>query len=66
MFYLTQVLSVLVVSYGCFIHGSSVVYGIFATIGLESESTQLLNNVTNQTVLGFDYDPVTDTSWIRK
>ena len=64
---LPQVLSVLVISFGCYIHGSSVVFGIFATIGLETESKTLLNSTTsNQTVLGFSYDPVRDSAWISK
>ena len=60
-----QVLSVLVVSFGTFIHGTSVVFGIYATMGLETESQTLKPN-TNETVLGFEYDSVRDASWIRE
>ena len=60
-----QVLSVLVVSFGTFIHGTSVVFGIYATMGLETESQTHKPN-TNETVLGFEYDSVRDASWIRE
>ena len=63
---LPQLLPVLVVSYGSFIQGTSVIFGTFASIGLESESKEWLNNDPNETVLGFDFDPVIDNAWISK
>jgi len=50
---LPLVLSVIVVSFGCFIHGSSVVFGGIAVVGLEAS-----------TELGFDWDKTHDSAWL--
>ena len=63
---LPQILSVLVVSLGCLIHGSSVVYVSYAQIGLKNESETIVNLTTNETALGFDYDSARDDSWLCK
>ena len=60
---LPVILSVLVISFGCFIHGSSVVYGGIAVVGLENASKTLKPN-SNQTELGFDWDNTQDSAWL--
>jgi len=60
---LPQVLAVLAVSFGCFIHGTSYMYGAVALVGLEVSSQKLLPNSTD-TELGFDYDNTRDSAWI--
>ena len=62
-----QVLAVLVVSLGCLIHGTSVVFGIYAIMGLAKDSS----NTTTDTLdepggLGFDFDIVRDSSWLSE
>ena len=64
-----QVLSVLVVSLGCLIHGTSVVFGIYAIMGLAGDSsnttdTDINNNGTGG--LGFEFDIVRDSSWLSE
>ena len=64
-----QVLSVLVVSFGCLIHGTSVVFGIYAIMGLAGDSsnatdTDINNNGTGG--LGFEFDIVRDSSWLSE
>jgi len=58
-----QVLAVLAVSFGCFIHGTSVMYGVVAVLGIEESSQKLKPNST-ETVLGFAYDKTEDSAWI--
>ena len=66
----------LVISFGCLIHGTSVVYGIYAIMGLARDSSTLIiqddddlhqnqsmKNIS-QTELGFEFDSVRDSSWI--
>lgn len=60
---LPQVLAVLAVSFGCFIHGTSYMYGAVALVGLEESSKKLKPNST-ETELGFDYDNTRDGAWI--
>jgi len=60
---LPQVLAVLAVSFGCFIHGTSYMYGAVALVGLEESSQKLIPNSTD-TELGFDYDNTRDSAWI--
>ena len=54
---LPLVLSVIVVSFGCFIHGSSVVFGGIAVVGLDA---------ANSTELGFDWDNTHDSAWLGR
>lgn len=60
---LPVVLSVLVVSFGCFIHGTSVVYGGIAVVGLDTASRTLKPN-SNETELGFEWDNTKDSAWL--
>jgi len=60
---LPQVLAVLAVSFGCFIHGTSYMYGAVALVGLEESSKPLRPNST-ETELGFAYDNTKDGAWI--
>jgi len=60
---LPQVLAVLAVSFGCFIHGTSYMYGAVALVGLEESSKKMKPNST-ETELGFDYDNTRDGAWI--
>jgi len=60
---LPQVLAVLAVSFGCFIHGTSYMYGVVAVLGIEESSQKLKPNST-ETELGFDYDKTEDSAWI--
>ena len=60
---LPLVLSVLVVSFGCFIHGTSVVYGAIAVVGLDAASKTLKEN-SNETELGFAWDNTHDSAWL--
>ena len=62
---LPQVLAVLAVSFGCFIHGTSIMYGVVALIGLEESSQKLLPNST-ESELGFDFDKTQDSAWLSK
>jgi len=60
---LPQVLAVLAVSFGCFIHGTSIMYGVVALIGLEESSQKLLPNST-ESELGFDFEKTQDSAWL--
>jgi len=60
---LPQVLAVLAVSFGCFIHGTSYMYGVVAVLGIE-ESSQKFKPNSNETELGFAYDKTHDSAWI--
>jgi len=60
---LPQVLAVLAVSFGCFIHGTSYMYGVVALMGLEESSQKLKPNST-ETELGFAFDKTQDSAWI--
>ena len=62
---LPLVLSVIVVSFGCFIHGSSVVFGNIATVGLDNASKTFKPN-SNSSELGFDWDKTRDSAWLGK
>ena len=62
---LPMVLSVIVVSFGCFIHGSSVVFGGIATVGLANASKTFKPN-SNSSELGFDWDNTRDSAWLGK
>ena len=62
---LPQVLAVLAVSFGCFIHGTSYMYGVVAVLGIE-ESSQKFKPNSNETELGFAYDKTHDSAWISK
>ena len=62
---LPQVLAVLAVSFGCFIHGTSYMYGVVALMGLEESSQKLKPNST-ETELGFAFDKTQDSAWISK
>ena len=65
-----QVLSVVVVSLGCLIHGTSVVFGIYAIMGLVKDSNNTdTGSGDNETVavgLGFEFDSVRDSSWLSE
>merc|ERR1719431_2152408 len=60
---LPQVLAVLAVSFGCFIHGTSYMYGAVALVGLMESSEKLKPNST-ETELGFAFDNTQDGAWI--
>ena len=62
---LPLVLSVIVVSFGCFIHGSSVVFGGIAVVGLDTASRTIKPN-SNSTELGFDWDNTKYSAWLGK
>ena len=62
---LPLVLSVVVVSFGCFIHGSSVVFGGIAVVGLDAASKTMKANCSS-TELGFDWDNTHDSAWLGK
>ena len=62
-----QVLAVLVVSLGCLIHGTSVVFGIYAIMGLAKDSSNnTTDNFDEPGGLGFDFDIVRDSSWLSE
>jgi len=52
---LPPVLATLAVSFGCFVHGSSVVYGSVAIEGMKGE---------NSTTLGFEFSETQDSAWL--
>jgi len=60
---LNLLLSVLAVSFGCFVHGTSIAYPQYAVEGLRVDSATFVGNTT-ETVLGFKYDDVQDNAWI--
>ena len=62
-----QVLAVLVVSLGCLIHGTSVVFGIYAIMGLAKDSSNTTTDTFDEPGgLGFDFDIVRDSSWLSE
>ena len=62
---LPLVLSVVVVSFGCFIHGSSVVFGGIAVVGLNAASKTMKAN-SSSSELGFNWDNTHDSAWLGK
>ena len=65
---LPQVLGVLVVSLSGFVTGTSVVFGIYAIMGLARDSSNITDtaNLTETGGLGFEFDIVRDSSWLSK
>merc|ERR1712227_172983 len=62
---LPQVLAVLVVSLSGFVTGTTVVFGIYAIMGLARDSSNITDtaNLTETGGLGFEFDIVRDSSW---
>jgi len=61
--WLPVLLSVLAVSFGCFIQGSTIVFADIALAGIKNSSDTLVPG-TNHTELGYKYDETVDKSWI--
>ena len=63
-----QVLAVLVVSLSSFVTGTSVVFGIYAIMGVARDSSNVTNtgNLTETGGLGFEFDIVRDSSWLSE
>jgi len=60
---LPVVLAVLAISFGSYIHGTSIVFPDTALAGIKSSSLRLLES-SNSTELGFHYDDTKDRAWI--
>jgi len=57
------VLAVLAISFGSYIHGTSIVFPDTALAGIKSSSLKWSNS-TNSTELGYQYDDTKDRAWI--
>lgn len=57
------VLAVLAISFGSYIHGTSIVFPDTALAGIRSSSLKWSNS-TNSTELGYQYDDTKDRAWI--
>lgn len=60
---LPVVLAVLAISFGSYIHGTSIVFPDTALAGIRSSSLKWSNS-TNSTELGYQYDDTKDRAWI--
>lgn len=60
---LPVVLSVLAISFGSYIHGTSIVFADIALSGIGISATTFVNG-TEETELGYQYDETKDKAWI--
>jgi len=60
---LPVILAVLAISFGSYIHGTSIVFPDTALAGIK-KSSELWSETTNSTELGYEYDDTRDRAWI--